>query len=473
MSALKNRKKSFNLVPLLPVFLSCFLVSFAAVFSFQHFYFPQRYADLRAAEMEEVFADKEFFSKRARSVLDTRNDVGYVRLLDSNGVLQKSFGFRDDKGFEKLALRGPDGKTVLLGLKESVGKKFYGDALLWSLIFGSLMGVVFTALIRFISNRAFGFLGEFSGAVSSVARGDYCVRLDSSSPLIKGAGVQGFCSAFNEMVSSLEKRLSEGDATEDPDSDSKRSAQLQEDFRPKIVRSQEKLSEASLFEISENSLDSFDEGLVEVVDIPDEDNFEPEEIIPVPKKEVGDSKETKTDISILVVKISDFENLIKDVSPPSVNSLTVDYRKTVSTAIVSFGGKVEAVLRDELVAFFANTDSAAKLNCVCCAVEIMQMFAGVIDGQKVSTHSDIKLKMGISSVDLSVSAGADIFSLAKPFVNEAKSLCDSSRPWGIMVTTGFRQSISDYLEVRREKVNGKLCYAVTGVEEEALQMTRK
>ena len=468
---MKNRKKYFNLVPLLPVFISCFLVSFIAVFSFQHFYFPQRYADLRAAEMEEVFADKEFFSKRARSVLDTRNDVGYVRLLDSNGVLKKSFGFRDDKGFEKLELRGPDGKTVLLGLKDSVSKKFYGDAFLWSLIFGSLMGIIFTALIRFISNRAFSFFGEFSDAVSSVASGDYSVRLDRSSPLIKGAGVQGLCSEFNEMVSSLKNGAPKGGATEDSDSDSDRFAQSQEDFRPKIVRQQE-LSEASLFDVPEDSLDSFDEGMVEVIDVSEEEDFEPEEIISVPK-EAENSAETKTNISILVIKISDFENLIKDVSPPNVNSLTVNYRKTVSTTIVSFGGKVEAVLRDELVAFFTSTDSDTRFNCVCCAVEIMQMFAGVVDGQKVSTHSDIKPKMGIASADLSVPATADISSLAKPFVNEAKSLCDASKAWGIMVTTGFRQSMSEYLEVRREKVNGKLCYAVTGVEEEALRMTRK
>ncbi len=506
MSPLKNRKKSFNLVPFTPVFIFCFLISFSALFVFQYFYFPERYADLRVAEMEEVFGEEQFFADRARSVLDTRNDVGYVRLLDHNGVLKKSFGFQDDKGFEKLAFKGPEGKTVLLGLKSSVSKKFYFDALLWSLIFASLMAVVFASLIRFISDRAFRFLGEFSEAVGSVAGGDYSVRLDGRSSLIAGAGVQWLCREFNEMASSLEGGPAERDDTEESvGADFDRSDELQTDFRPQIVLSQEQPSEVSPFEVPEDSFeeglvevvhvsdeedtepeqetpsevpeDSFEEGLVEIVHVSDEEDTEPGQETPSAVTEIADSEGEKTDVSILVVKIADFENLIEDVSSASVNSLTADYRKFVSTTISSFGGTVEAILRDEVVAFFANSDPdlgpAAKLGCVCCAVEMMQLFAGVVDGQKVSARSDIKLKMGISSADLPVSEESDVFALAKPFVDEAKALCDGAKPWSVFVTTGFREGASDYLEVRREKVDGNLCYAVTGVEEEALQRTGK
>lgn len=470
---MKNRKKSFNLVPFFPVFIFCLLFSFLAVFAFQYFYFPERYADLRVAEMEEVFSEEEFFADRARSVLDTRNDVGYVRLLDHNGVLEKSFGFQDDKGFEKLTLKGPEGKTVLLGLRSSVGGKFHLDALLWSLIFASLMAVVFTSLIRFISDRAFRFLGEFSEAVGSVASGDYSVRLDGRSSLIAGAGVQWLCREFNEMASSLEGGSADRDDTEDSeDVDFDRSAELPTDFRPKIVLSQEQSSDLSSFRVPE---DSFDEGLVEIEHVSDGEDAKPGQEAPSAVTETADSDEEKTDISILVVKIADFESLIEDVSPSSVNSLTADYRKSVSTTIGSFGGTVETILRDEVVAFFTDSDSgpAAKLSCVCCAVEMMQLFAGVVDGQKVSARSDIKLKMGISSADLPVSDESDVFALAKPFVDEAKALCDGARAWSVFVTTGFRDGASDYLEVRREKVDGNLCYAVTGVEEEALRRTER
>ena len=465
---MKNRKKSFNLVPFFPVFIFCLLLSFLAVFAFQYFYFPDRYAGLVVEEMEEVFSEEVFFADRARSILDTRNNVGYVRLLDHNGVLEKSFGFQDDKGFEKLTLKGPEGKTVLLGLRSSVGETFHLDALLWSLIFASLMAVVFTSLIRFISDRAFRFMGEFSEAVGSVASGDYSVRLDGRSSLIAGAGVQWLCREFNEMVSSLEGGSADRDDTEDlEDADFDRSDELPTDFRPKIVLREKQSSDVSSFEAPQ---DSFDEGLVEIVHVEEED-AEPEQEAPSAVTEIADSEGKKVDISILVVKIADFETLIEDVSPSSVNSLTANYRKSVSTTIGSFGGTVEAILRDEVVAFFTNPDPgpAAKLNCVCCAVEMMQLFAGVVDGQKVSTRSDIKLKMGISSADLPVSDESDVFALAKPFVDEAKALCNGARAWSVFVTTGFREGASDYLEVRREKVDGNLCYAVTGVEEEALQ----
>ncbi len=472
MSPLKNRKKSFNLIPFFPVFLLCLLLSSLAVFAFQYFYFPERYADLRVAEMEEVFGEEEFFADRARSVLDTRNDVGYVRLLDSNGVLEKSFGFQDDKGFEKLTLRGPEGKTVLVGLRSSVGKNFYLDALLWSLILGSLMAVVFTSLIRFISDRAFRFLREFSDAVSSVASGDYSVRLDGRSSLIAGAGVQGLCREFNEMASSLEGESAEQDGTEESgDVDLDGSVELRTDFRPKIVLSQEQPPEAPSLDASE---DFFDEGLVEIVHVSDGEDAEPERTFS-PVAGIVDSEGKKTDISILIIKIADFENLIEDLSPSSVNVLTAGYRKSISTTVGSFGGTVEAILRDEVVAFFTNSDPdlgpVAELSCVCCAVEIIQLFAGVVEGKRIPAKLDIKLKMGISSADLLIQAESDVFTLTKPFVDEAKTLCDGARAWNIFVTTDFREGASDYLEVRREKVGGELCYAVTGVEEAALQRT--
>ena len=470
---MKNRKKSYSLVPFFPVFVFCLLLSFLAIFAFQYFYFPDRYADLIVVEMEEVFGEEEFFADRARSVLDTRRDVGYVRLLDHNGVLEKGFGFQDDKGFQKLTLKGPEGKTVLLGLRSSVGEGFYIDALLWSLIFASLMAVVFTSLIRFISDRAFRFLGEFSEAVGSVASGDYSVRLDGRSSLITGAGVQQLCREFNQMVSSLEGGSTEREETAaSGDADFESFVEPAVDFRPKIVLSQEESSEASPFGAPE---DSFDEGLVEIVQVPDEEYTEPEEETAPVVTGISNSGGNKVDVSILVVKISDFESLIKDISPPSVNSFTADYRKSVSTTIASFGGTVETILREEVVAFFTGSgpEPAAKLNCVCCAVEMMQLFAGVVNGQKVSARSDIKLKMGISSAELSVSDESDVSVLAKPFVEEAKALCNGAKDWSVFVTTGFREGASDYLEVRREKVNGNLCYAVTGVEEEALQRTEK
>ena len=461
------------------MFLFCLMLSCLAVFVFQYFYFPERYADLRIAEMEEVFGEEEFFADRARSVLDTRNDVGYVRLLDHNGVLEKSFGFQDDKGFEKLALRGPEGKTVLVGLRSSVGNKFSFDALLWSLIFGSLLAVVFTSLIRFVNDRAFRFLREFSDALSSVAGGDYSVRLDGRSSLIAGAGVQWLCRDFNEMTSSLEgESVVRGDPGESEDADAEGSAEMQADFRPKIILSQEKPSEIQPevpFEAPpKTSEDFFDDGVVEVVHVSEEEDTEPEQgHSPVAASE--DSEGEKTDISVLVIKIADFENLIEDISPSSVNSLTADYRKSVSTTIGTFGGKVEAILRDEVVAFFTNSDPdagpAAELSCVCCAVETMQLFAGVVNGQRIPGRSDIKLKMGVASADVVVPEESDVFTQAKPFVDEAKALCDGARAWSIFVTTGFRESASDYLEVRREKVQGELCYSVTGVEEEALRRT--
>ena len=175
---------------------------------------------------------------------------------------------------------------------------------------------------------------------------------------------------------------------------------------------------------------------------------------------------------MLVVKIADFDTFVSDLDPSEVDFITAEYRKSLSDFVVSFGGVVETVLRDEVVAFFSDSGDggrkAAELKSVCCAVEIMQFFGAAEDREATAVKSRTKVKAGISSAELPVRAESEIFAEAKPFASEAKALCDGARGLNIFVSKDFRESVKDYLEVRRESLGGRLCYAVTGVEESAL-----
>lgn len=472
MNRLTNRKNHSEPDAFLSVFLFCLLVSFCVVFIFQYFYFPVRYAQMRTAEMENVFVEEELFAEHSRSILNTRSDVGYVRLLDRNGVLEKSFGVQDDSGFEKLTVKGPEGKAVLVGIKTPSGNGNYLNMALWSLLAGSLMAVALSFFLRAMNARSLRFLGNFSDAMRRLSRGDYSARLEPGSSFAANPGLARLCREFNDMASSVSP-VPPGETASDEDSaadagesavpaDAKdaeetaredsagREAQPRSSFRPKIVPREQEQAPAA--EVSPGS------GVAE--------------ILSGQSAATDDSPGNGTGVAVLVVKIADFDTFVSDVDPSEVDFITAEYRKSLSDFVVSFGGVVETVLRDEVVAFFSDSGAggrkAAELRSVCCAVEIMQFFGTSDEREATDVKSRTKVKAGISSADLSARAESDVFVEAKPFASEAKALCDGARGLSIFVSKDFRESVKDYLEVRRENLGGRLCYAVTGVEESAL-----
>ena len=158
---------------------------------------------MRTAEMENVFGEEELFAENSRSILNTRSDVGYVRLLDRNGVLEKSFGVQDDSGFEKLTVKGPEGKAVLVGIKTPSGDGNYLNMALWSLLAGSLMAVALSFFLRAMNARSLRFLGNFSDAMRRLSRGDYSARIEPGSSFAANPGLARLCREFNDMVSSI------------------------------------------------------------------------------------------------------------------------------------------------------------------------------------------------------------------------------------------------------------------------------
>lgn len=453
MNRSKNRKNSFSHGAFVLIFVFCLLFSFSAVFAFQYFYFPVRYAELRTAEMQRVFGEEELFAELARSILATRSDVGYVRLLDRDGVLEKSFGVQYDQGFEKLAVGGPGGKTVLVGVRPFPNTGIYFDILLWSLLIGSLMAVVFSFFLRLMNDLSFRHLKEFSDGMKLLSEGDYSARLDARSSMMINSRIVQLCREFNEMASSLEKAAPTVSA--EPADES-----------PTVEDSAAEPGTGPLFSPPSAPAPA-----------------EPADTFPVPSPEdSGTGKAApspavapprKTWLSALVVKIADFDSLARNLDSSEMSSLTAEYRKSLSNFVISFGGVVERMLQNEVVALFPASDgddrTSVELRSVCSAVETMQFFGGARNRHGISSGTGVKVKAGISSSEIEIPADSGVSASVKPLVDEARTLCDGAKSWNIFVSVRFRESLRDYLEVRREYVDGNLCYSVKGVEEKALE----
>ncbi len=483
MSSSRNRKDFSGFASFPYIYIVCFLLCSLTIFLFQYLYFPERYATLRVMEMDEIFEEEEFFTERAKAVLNTRSDVGYVRLLDENGITEKSFGYQQDEGYTKLALSGPEGKKILMGIKP-VNNRFYSDSLLWSILFGALMAAILSYFIRFVNSRSFRFLEEFSKGINSVARGNYRVSLDENSFPSAGKRVKRLCREFNEMVFSLENKPTATDDTEESEIEFvDLLPEQQEVFQPQAGTHEEiegMENQKDRETIVEQDEDITEHEVIEIVDVDVSSDMDVKTVQRTTDSAGDNAYDSQqgsgTELCVVVIRIAEYENVVQGLSPSDINSLMAKYRKSISETVTSFRGDVEAMLRDEVVVFFTNsnvaTDISAKLSSVCSAVEMIQFFASASGRLSPGLH-EIKLKIGISSTIFPSSTEADVSLFAKSVVDEAKVLCSTARAWNILVTTDFRESLKDYLVVRREKVGNRMCYAVTGVEEEALEQLGK
>ena len=77
-------------------------------------------------------------------------------------------------------------------------------------------------------------------------------------------------------------------------------------------------------------------------------------------------------VTVLVAKIADFQELSNTLNPSEFNAFLADYRKAASAIISNYGGVIEALLKDEIVAFFNAPEEQVhpELKAISSAVEV-------------------------------------------------------------------------------------------------------
>ena len=155
------------------------------------------------------------------------------------------------------------------------------------------------------------------------------------------------------------------------------------------------------------------------------------------------------------------------LDPSDLNSFITNYRNSASKIIADYGGTVETLFQDEIVAIFnaPKKQSNPELRSVSVAVEIMQLVADITRKRKSEGKKMISAKIGIG-VD-SVPFNNDILvpGKVKDTIQRVRTVCESSDNWKILVSTDFYNSIKDHVDVKEEKVNNSSYYSITGVEE--------
>jgi class 3 adenylate cyclase len=388
-----------------------FIILSAVVSLFNSFFNSAEFFEYQAREIEKLFEGRRDFTTLAREVLDTRSDIAYIKLLDKNGIIIDSLGKESFIGLKKFNFPAADENTVIVGIREMGNKKFILHSLLWSVIIGIFFSVIsiFTILVFFTRNQNI-YLERIINAIKRLSRGDFTARLDIEKALENDVLMIRLFESFNQMVDQLRRR--------------EETARETYRFQPTVIVS-EKKEEAKLRKVT-----------------------------------------------ALVAKISGFEGLSSRLGAAEFSSFLTEYRKAASSIVSDYGGVIEALLQDEIVALFNVPDEQDKpeLRAVCAAVEVLQVLANMNKKRVIEGKESINGKIGIGAKAVPFYVESGIPQGVKEVVNLAREISKDAPLWKVLVSSEVYELVSDYVDAKEIDVEHGTSFSIVAVEEGIIQV---
>lgn len=395
------------------VILAVILILVAVLVSvFNAYYFTSTINEQRGQELAQLFSSSnKGFSDTAKDILDTRGDVIYIKLTNPDGVLIESFGDGENQNAEIFPIRTPDNNTIVLGVTPRDYKSLALSAVMWSALIGIAFTVFFVFVGSFFSTGKNDSIEKLIAAMKSVARGDLSTRLNPDSA--DDVSVIRAYETFNQMLDRLRKR---DDLEVDDDVPP---------FQPTLITSNIIVEEEDIFPVKERN------------------------------------------VIVIVAKIADFQDLSATLDPGEFNSFLADYRKAASTIISNYGGVIEALLKDEIVAFFNAPEEQdnAELKAVCAAVEVLQLLASITRERKIEGKTAISGKIGIAMKAVSVYDETGVPHGIKDITEAARKISNVAPVWRVIVAADVYDVVSDFVDARELKLGNNSFYSIVGVEE--------
>lgn len=388
------------------IFLSV-LVSF-----FSSYYFTTSINEQKSQQLIQLFSQSEAsFLETAEEILDSREDVYYIKLLDSQGVLQESLGNDETENLEILPITTSTNSTILVGLLGENLKSLAISTAIWSGLIGLVVSIIVLVLLSFFSSGNSDSIEKIIAGMKRVSRGDLATKLESSEAGEDVTMIRAF-ETYNQMLDLL-KRKKEVEPPEEPV------------FQPTLIEAEE---------------------------VDDEE-------------EVEETKNRR--VTVVVAKIADFQELSSSLDSSEFNAFLADYRKSASSIISNYGGVIEALMKDEIVAFFNAPEEQTnpELRAICSSVEVLQHLATITRERKLEGKVAISGKIGICSKTLNVYGDNGVPQGIKAVTDSARGTCDLAPIWRVIVSSDMYYTVSEYVEARELVLGGESYYSIIGVEE--------
>ena len=387
-----------------------FILVAVAIAIFNSYYFTTNIKEQKAQELKSLFNDPDkSFADTAKSILDLNQEVIFIQLLDSSGTLKESFGTENGEELEIVPITTADNETIVLGIQAGDQRSLVLSSILWSALIGLAVSIVLLFVFSLLSGTRTDSLETLIAGMKSISRGDFKIRLHSTDSSDDVNIIRAF-ETFNQMAEMLGRK----------------------DF--------DLPQEESLFQ---RTLISAEEA----------------------QEEFGHPK--TRDVTVFVAKIADFQELSTTLDAAEFNSFLADYRKAASSIISNYGGVIEALLKDEIVAFFNAPDEQDKpeLRAVCSAVEVLQLLASITRERKIEGKTAISGKIGIGTKTLSVYEESGVPHGIKEVTDMARHISTVAPIWRVIVSADVYNVLGSYVEARELKLGDDSYYSIVGVEE--------
>jgi class 3 adenylate cyclase len=377
---------------------------------FNSYYFATTITEESGQELAQLFnTTGKSFADTSKDILNSRPDIVYIKLLNPDGVLLESFGGEESETLEIVPITTPENNTIVLGVTGRDWRSLVLSSLMWSALIGVAVSVVIIFILSLFSSGRNDSMEKLISAMKSVSRGDLSgARLDPESSE-DVATIRAY-ETFNQMVDRMKRRV---DTEEDLPP-----------FQPTLISSH--------------------------------DEEEEEGIVSKPRN-----------VTVVVAKIADFQELSNTLKPAEFNAFLADYRKAASAIISNYGGVIEALLKDEIVAFFNAPDEQvnAELKAVSSAVEVLQLLASITRERKVEGKAAISGKIGIGMKSVPIYEDSGMPQGVKEVTDIARRICTVSPVWRVIVSADVYAIVKDYVEARELKLGNDSYYSIVGVEE--------
>jgi class 3 adenylate cyclase len=379
---------------------------------FNSYYYSTTITEERGQELARLFENTgKTFADTSKDILNSRNDIIYIKLLNPDGVLLESFGGEEGDNVEIIPITTPENNTIVLGVVGKDWRSLVISSLMWSVLIGIAVSVVIIFILSLFSSGRNDSMEKLIAAMKSVSRGDLAgAKLDPESS-DDVATIRAY-ETFNQMVDRMRRR---------------------EDIEEELPPFQPTL-------ITSRSVD-----------------VEEEEDIPARPRNV----------TVVVAKIADFQELSNTLKPAEFNAFLADYRKAASAIISNYGGVIEALLKDEIVAFFNAPEEQVnpELKAVCSAVEVLQLLASITRERKIEGKAAISGKIGIGMKSVPVYEESGMPHGVKEVTDMARRICTVAPVWRVIVSADIYGIVKDFVEARELKLGNDHYYSIVGVEE--------
>ncbi len=389
------------------IFILAFVVVSLVVALFNNIYISSKTWELRTQEIAaKINTSNSGFADTAKRVMDSDENILFIKLLDANGVLQESLGADNGEPAKNVVVNTADSNQVILGLKDNGSTTFNIPSLFWSVLIGAIVSCLFLVIFSVFTPSKPQLLDKLISAMKRVARGDMTARVDTAGVVNEDVIYLRTFEAFNQMMDNF-------------------GAEAEEQW--------------------------------------DEPLFQPS-VIDTPELEEHTSTRH---VTVMVAKIADFHDLSTELEPGEFNAFLSEFRKSASSIISDYGGVIEALLKDEIVAFFNAPDELDKpeLRAVCSAVEVLQLLASMTKERKLEGKSAISGKIGIDWRSLQFFENSSIPQGIRDVTSNARSISEIAPLWRVIVKTDFYEPLNEYIEVRELVLGDDSYYSVVGVEE--------